>query len=125
LRWKVTDRERVLGWAVCLDTAMRGHKQFGELRVATIVDGMADPEDAGVVLAAVTRELEGRGADLVISNQMHAAWSEGLRASGFFEGPSNYIFSASKQLSDLIAPFSGRVTKGHMNRGDGDGPIHL
>ncbi len=125
LCWKVSSRERLIGWAVGLDTLMHGHKQFGDMRVATIVDGLAAPGDATILLAAVTRELERRGADLVISNQMHAAWDEALRASGFLSGPSNYIFSASKKLSDLLAPFDQRVKAGHITRGDGDGPIHL
>jgi hypothetical protein len=125
IRWRVSTGERLLGWAVCLDTAMHRHKQFGDMRVATIVDGLADPDDAGIVLAAVARELERSGADMVISNQMHAAWAQGLQAAGFFNGPSNYIFSASKELTKLLAPFEKRVLEGHINRGDGDGPIHL
>ena len=32
---------RAGGWAVLLDTRMEGHKQFGGMRVGTIVDGLA------------------------------------------------------------------------------------
>ncbi len=124
-RWKVSAGSRVLGWAVALDTQMQAHRQFGDLRVATIVDGMADPADAPVLLAAVTRELECRGADLIISNQSNAAWSAGLKACGFMSGPSNFIFSASRKLAELIAPFPQRILQSHINRGDADGPIHL
>ena len=35
------------GWAVLLDTQMRDHKQFGDMRVGTIVDCLAPPESAG------------------------------------------------------------------------------
>ena len=121
LCWKVSNRERLLGWAVGLDTRMQAHKQFGDMRVATIVDGVADPADAGIVIAAAARELERRGVDLIITNQMHLDWAP----AGFMEGPSNYIFSASKKLSELLAPFETNVKRGHINRGDGDGPIHL
>ena len=125
LRWKVA-AGRLLGWVVCLDTPMRGHKQFGDMRVATIVDGLADPDDAGTVIGAVTHELERRRkADLIVSNQMHEAWGEGLAAAGFLSGPSNYIFSASPKLSQALAPFDTRVNQGHITRGDGDGPLHL
>ena len=34
------------GWAVLLDTPMSAHKQFGDLRVGTIVDCLAPPEEA-------------------------------------------------------------------------------
>jgi len=125
LRWRVTAGGRLLGWAVCLDTRMRGHKQFGDMRVATIVDGLADPDDAVAVIGAVTQELERGGADLIVSNQMHEAWAAGLGAAGFRNGPSNYIFSASPKLSQALAPFDTRVKEGHITRGDGDGPLHL
>jgi hypothetical protein len=84
-----------------------------------------DPVDAPVLLAAVTRELERRGADLVISNQLNVAWSAGLKTCGFMEGPSNFIFSASGKLAELMAPFPEEILDGHFNRGDADGPIHL
>ena len=62
------------GWAVLLDSAMEGHKQFGSIRVGTIVDCLAPLEDAGTVIRAATRTLETRGVDLIVSNQLHAAW---------------------------------------------------
>lgn len=125
LRWKVTVAGRVAGWAVCLNTPMHGHKQFGEMRVATIVDCLAEPQDAALVIGAVTRELEREGPDLIISNQMHVAWSGALHAAGFFPGPTNFIFSASKKLAAALAPWDEGVVAGHINRGDGDGPVHL
>ena len=104
---------------------MRAHKQFGDMRVGTIVDGLADPDDAGIVVAAAARELEKRGVDLIVSNQTHRMWGDGLRAAGFVSGPSNFIFSASKPLSELLAPFEAGIREAHINRGDGDGPVHL
>ena len=44
-----------------------------------------------------------------------------VEESGFLEGPSNFIFAASKKLAEL----TGRYEEIHINRGDGDGPIHL
>ena len=37
---------KAVGWFVALDTAMQGHKQFGNLRVGTVADALARPEDA-------------------------------------------------------------------------------
>ena len=43
---KVTRGNAVIGWAVLLDTQMRDHKHFGNLRVGSIVDWLALPENA-------------------------------------------------------------------------------
>ena len=121
LIWKVVRRGEVIGWAVALDTAMRDDKYFGDLRVGSIIDTLAQPEDAREVAAAAARALEERGVDLIVSNQCHKAWAQGLRQAGFLEGPSNFILGVSKKLADL----SGLLEGFHVNRGDGDGPIHL
>jgi hypothetical protein len=123
-RWKISRGAQVLGWAVGLTTQMRGHKQFGDLRVATIVDAFAAPGDAEHVIAAATKALE-KDADLIVSNQMHDAWADALERCGFLKGPSNFIFSSAKELSRLLDPFAEQVRQGLMNRGDGDGPVHL
>ena len=111
------------GWALLLDTAMQGHKQFGGMRVGTIVDCLAAPAAAGPVVRAATCLLEERGVDLIVSNQSHAAWSRALLDAGFRTGPSNYLVA----LSPLFAKAAGGAEpdQWHFNRGDGDGPIHL
>jgi hypothetical protein len=109
------------GWAVALDTQMRGDQYFGDLRVGTIVDALAQPEDAPGVIATCAAALAERGVDLIISNQRHRAWAGALRQAGFLEGPSNFIFAVSKKLGEIIGP----LEEVHINRGDGDGPIHL
>ncbi len=109
------------GWAVVLDTQMRGDKYFGDMRLGSIADCLAAPADAAAVTAVAVRFLEQRGVDLIVSNQLHPAWVGALRSCGFREGPSNFVFAVSKGLAELI-PAGAEV---HMNRGDGDGPIHL
>jgi hypothetical protein len=111
------------GWAVLLDTPMQDDPYFGDLRVGTIVDCLANPEGPGpaAVIHAARRRLEERGVDLIVSNQSHAAWGRALRAAGFFEGPSNFLFAASKELAALGVP----AAEMHINRSDGDGPVHL
>jgi hypothetical protein len=114
-----------LGWAVILDTQMQNDKYFGNLRVGSIADCLALPKNASAVIRAATRVLEERGVDLIVSNQSHSAWCMALRQAGFQAGPSNFIFAASRKLGELLDPFELKRTQTHLNRGDGDGPIHL
>jgi hypothetical protein len=88
------------GWAVVLDTQMEGHKQFGGMRVGTIVDCLAPPECAGAVIRAAAGLLEQRGVDLIVSNQLHGSWCTALAESGFRAGPSNYLLALSPALAE-------------------------
>ena len=111
------------GWAVLLDTQMENHKQFGDMRVGTMVDCLAAPESAGAIVRACARVLEERGVDLMVSNQLHTAWSRALVESGFRTGPSNYLLALSPEFAKAAG--GGRPEGFHINRGDGDGPVHL
>ncbi len=124
-RLKMLQGDRVIGWAVVMNTQMRDHKQFGNLHVGTLVDGLSAHEDAPSVVKASTRFLEQRGVDLIVSNQSHQVWCAGLERCGFLRGPSNYLLAISKGLARQLAPFEQNVAQTHINRGDGDGPIHL
>lgn len=119
-RLKISRGGQVLGWAVIGMLHRPGHVQYGDMRVGTILDGLAKPEHAKLVISAATRELMRRGADLITSNQSHEAWQGALKACGFLQGPSNYIFAVSKKLSELMQPFDKTVGQSHINRGDGD-----
>jgi hypothetical protein len=124
IRVLVEDRGVAAGWAVLLATDMRAHKYFGNLRVGSIVDCLARPgHEAGVAGAAV-RWLQQTNVDLVVSNQMAAAWVNGLKRNGFLAGPSTFLFGGSKTLERLLDA-DERMPGVHLNRGDGDGPIHL
>ncbi len=125
LCYKVHENGETLGWAVLLDTQMHDNKYFGNLRVGSIVDCVARPENAFHVIRAATLVLKERGVDLIVSNQAHAAWSIALRDAGFLRGPSNFLFAPAKELGAFLQPFQDRVSQIHLNRGDGDGPIHL
>jgi len=122
---RMTRDRKDIGWATVLDTAMSGHRQFGDLRVGSIADGFSAPDDAPAVIRAATRFLEQRGVDLIVSNQTHRAWVEGLKASGFLKGPSNFALALSKALAAKIPSCERRWGEFHFNRGDGDGPINL
>ena len=125
VRLRVTRASRVRGWAVALDTQMHNNKYFGNLRVGTIADGFAAPDDATAVIGAVTGALENRGVDLIIGNHSNTAWGEGFRSNGFLQGPSNFIFAASKPLAEKLAPFDKNQSHVYFMRGDGDGPVNL
>ena len=125
IRLKVLQGDQVIGWAVVLDTQMQNHRYFGNMRVGSIVDCLASPENASRVTQVATRFLEARGVDLIVSNQSHSSWCSALRDSGYIRGPSNFIFAASKKLSELLGPLEVVKTEIHINRGDGDGPINL
>jgi hypothetical protein len=125
LRLLVSRAGEHAGWAVMLDTQMSGHKHFGNMRVGSIVDCLAEPEMAGLVVRYATSFLEQRGVDLIVSNQANSAWRKAFLATGYLAGPSNFILALSPLLADHLQPLEAARDHIHMNRGDGDGPIHL
>ena len=121
IRLKITDSGNAVGWVLVMATRMKNHKQFGGMYVGSIVDGMCKPSSAYEVLRHATAHLNGLGVDIMISNQSHRRWIQGLEKLGFFSGPSNYGFACSPAFSGQI----GTLGTCHLNRGDGDGPINL
>lgn len=122
---RVSRGSQVLGWSILLDTQMRDNKYFGNLRLGSIADCLARPENAAAVIQAATRFLLKLGVDLIVSNQSHAAWNSALKSNGYFSGPSNFIFAAGKPLAELLLPLESVFPELHINRGDGDGPVNL
>ena len=122
---KITREGETVGWAVLLDTQMRDNKYFGNLRVGTIADAFAAPEHAAEIIQAATQILEERDVDLVIANHSNTAWGKAFLSNGYFEGPSNFIFAASKPLAEKLAPFDTNRPNIYFMRGDGDGPVNL
>lgn len=125
IRLEITNGSRTIGWVVAIDSQLSGHKQFGDMRLGSIADCFAAPADTTAVVAAVGRCLESRGVDLIVSNQSHSAWCRGFSQAGFLDGPSNFIFAASKKLAELLKSEGIENDNLHFNRGDGDGPINL
>ncbi|MBJ6978233.1 hypothetical protein [Luteimonas sp. MC1895] len=125
IRLKVSLDGRAVGWALLFDSALRGHKQFGDMRLGTLVDCLALPGHEGDVVLAAREHLRAAGVDLVVSNQQHAAWCTALHAHGFLRGPSNYALAVSRGLRAALEPWATTAARIHMTRGDGDGPIHL
>jgi hypothetical protein len=108
-----------VGWAVVGER--RKDTKYGSMKVGSIVDCWAAPEHALAVVRAAVRALELRGMDLIVSNQSHAVWSQACEAAGFFQAESNFVFAASKKLSELLRPFEQTKSRIHFTRADGDG----
>ncbi len=125
LRLLVKVAGKAIGWAVVLDTLMRNDKYFGNLRVGTLADCFGNPEHAATIVATIDRFLSDRGVDLIVSNQMHPAWTGALEGAGYRTGPSNFFFYFSCELAERLAASPDWDRRMHLNRGDGDGPIHL
>src|ERR1019366_1683873 len=105
------------GWAVLLDTQMENHKQCADMRVGTIVDCPAPPESAAAIMRASASVLEQRGVDLIVSNQMHAAWRRGLVESGFRVGPSSYLLARSPAFAQAAGVCPARRPTSHAETG--------
>ena len=122
VRLCVSSHSHDVGWAVLLDSQMRGHRQFGNMRVGSIVDCLAAPEDAVYVLGCATEFLQRRGVDILITNQSSSDWCSALAANGYLQGPSNFILALSPQLAHRLLPFKYHTAQIHMNRADGGYP---
>jgi hypothetical protein len=122
IRFLLEHGGRPVGWAACFNSQMNGHRIFGDLRVATILDCIAEPEHIVPLIASAVRELYTLGADLVVTNQTHSSWREAFHHSGFLTSKSNYLLAMSPSLAKDVASVRDSV---HVTRGDGDGRIHL
>ncbi len=114
-----------VGWVAAQLSQMKDHKYFGNLRVATLLDGMALPDAMREVVSQVSGALVQEGAELLVTNQSHTAWVRAFRSAGYLAGPSNYILALSKQLAAEIAEQPEGLARMHFTRGDGDGRGHL
>jgi hypothetical protein len=122
IRLRIARGDQAIGWAVLQDSLPGSSEHFGGMRVGTIVDGFAAPEDAAAVLRAGTHVLAERQVDVIISNQSHRAWRRALTHAGFLRGPSSWLFAPSPALAALVFAVDPAGQAVHVNRGDGDWP---
>ncbi|MCU1295977.1 MAG: hypothetical protein JWO91_255 [Acidobacteriaceae bacterium] len=99
----------------------RKDAKYGSMRVGSIVDCLASPDDSLAVIRAASDALKQSKMDLIVSNQSHSAWCRALENSGFMRAESNFIFAASKKLAALLEPFEQSKSRIHFTRADGDG----
>lgn len=119
---KVSERERTVGWAV-LDQLSTIRTKFGGMHVYTILDCLALPRDTEAVIAAATRFLAARGADLVLSYQTHPAWRRALLRAGFYRRPSTFLFASAPELTRRMRAADAARSSMHLTRGGGDVPV--
>lgn len=108
-----------VGWAVIGER--RKDAKYGSLRVGSILDCWAPPQDTPPVILAATEALINAGVDLITSNQSHKDWCTAFEDAGFLRAQSNFIFAASKKLAELLQPFEETKSHIHFTRADGDG----
>lgn len=124
-RLMISRRGSAVGWAVLLIKDMVANRHFGELKVGTIVDGLAVPGEERVVAEQATEWLRKEGADLMVTNQLHEVWRDAFETNGYLQGPSNFIFGVSPALHAELAPLEQSAKRIHMTRGDSDGLINF
>lgn len=124
-RLRIRRNSATVGWVVVTDSQLHGHKHFGDMRLGALVDMLCIPGEESVVAAAGVQFLRERGVDLAVSNQFDQRWRRALRMNGFLSSASNFIFAASPRLYEKWAAAHRATERAHLNRGDGDGPIHL
>jgi hypothetical protein len=118
-RLRVNWNRAAIGWAIVGER--RKDPKFGHMRVGSIVDCWANPENAASIVQAANQALEKDGVDLIVSNQSHHVWCRAFEKAGFLKGPSTFIFAASKKLTELLQPLEQNRPSFHITRADGDG----
>lgn len=108
-----------IGWAVVGERLQSS--KYGKMRVGSIVDCWAEPQDTASVIHAATEALTGSNMDLILSNQSHLDWAKAFKEAGFWSSESNFIFAGGKGLASLLQPFSETQARMHFTRADGDG----
>ena len=114
-----------IGWVVLLATSMNGHKQFGDLRVGTIVDAFTNKKYYSELIYCSTSYLKKKNVDIIIVNHSHEFWRDSIKKYSFIKGPSNYLIALSKKLAKLLEINNVSKDEIFIMRADGDGPINL
>jgi len=115
----------VVGWSIALCTKLNNHKQFGNMRLGSIVDCLSLKGYETSIISKTSDMLKEKRVDLIVSNQSHIFWKNALKMNSFIKGPSNFVFASSRALSEKLMgniKFKDHI---HLTRGDGDGPINL
>jgi len=119
------DSGKIVGWSISLCTQLDNHKQFGYMKLGSIVDCLSIKGYETSIINKTSQILEKKGADLIVSNQSHIFWKNAFKMNSFVNGPSNFIFASSVALSEKLESNIKSKNHIHLTRGDGDGPINL
>ncbi len=124
IKIKILEKEQIIGWAVVMNTQMNDNRYFGSMQIGSIVDFMALSRQETKIIGASLNILRNKGVDMVVMNQSSSCWKRAIRSCGFINGPSNFIFACSPQLSREL-DLESNMHDVFLCRGDGDGPINL
>ena len=119
------DSDKIVGWSISLCTQLNNHKQFGYMKLGSIVDCLSLKSYEASIIKKTSQILKKEGADLIVSNQSHIFWKNAFKINSFVSGPSNFIFASSVDLSKKLTSNLESKNHMHLTRGDGDGPINL
>jgi hypothetical protein len=125
VRLRVRRGAEDLGWVVVMDNQLSDDARFGELRVGSIIDCLARPQDADAVIAAANQFLIKRGVDIIASNQAHPRWAQAFAACGYVVLAGRRYFAASPELQKTLEPFGEKQLGLHLTNLDGHGPHGL
>jgi hypothetical protein len=122
IRLRVRRAGQDIGWAAVMDNQLHDDPRFGDLRVGTVIDCLALPEDAEDVIAAASRFLTARGVDFLCSNQSHPRWVEAFARNGYVILRDRRYFVISPQLGKALEPLEEARKGLHLTNLDGHGP---
>jgi len=122
IKLKFIKKNKVIGWSISLCTDLKNHKQFGNMRLGSIVDCLSIRGYETSIIKKTEEILKKKGSDIIVSNQSHIYWKNALKMNSFINGPSNFIFASSVRLTKKLGNNKDFI---HITRGDGDGPINL
>ena len=125
IRLKIIVNNKTTGWALVLVTSLSNHNYFGNMKIGSLIDCLFTKGLEAEIIALIKRYFIKKNVDLIISNQSCGDINFGFLKNGFIEGPSNFILAVSPKLSKVINLNTDSLKEMHINRGDGDGPIHL
>ena len=115
-------KNKVIGWSISLCNKLENHKQFGNMNLGSIVDCLSIKGYEVSIIKKTEEILKKKGADLIVTNQSHIGWRKALKINSFINGPTNFIFATSVNLTKKLGNNKDFI---HLTRGDGDGPINL
>ncbi len=125
IRLKIETENGIIAWALVLVTQMSENPFFGNMLVGSLIDCFYSHGSVEILIAAIGDHFNEQKVDLIISNQAHSDFKNAFTSFGYLQGPSNFIFAASKKLAKALQLNEQTLGNIHMNRGDGDGPMHL
>ena len=125
IKLRFSHNNKVVGWSISLCSELSNHKQFGSMKLGSIVDCFSLKNYESIIIEKTSELLKKKQVDLVVSNQSHIFWKKAFIKNSFIRGPSNFIFSPSKELSKKLNQNIKNNDFFHITRGDGDGPINL